>query len=187
MSEIRVASRYAKSLLQLSVELKNLDKTFEDMTMIKEACESSDELALLLKSPLVNSDKKLSIIREVFKGSFSKITDSFVELITKKKRELLLLEIADQFIHQYKEYKNIEVATITTAIPLNDNIRKEIPKIIADAMNSDASIEMVEQVDETLIGGIVLRVGDQQFDDSVKRKLRKLEMEFGSNPYISKV
>lgn len=186
MSDIRVTSRYAKSLLQLSLELNKLEESYRDMELISNTCKSSKDLSLLLKSPVVKPDKKQAILSEIFDQYLSEVTRSFVRLIVRKKRELYLEEIAEQFILQYKAHKNIEIAHVITAIPLTDELRKEIPKLVENAMNSDATIELLEEVDEALIGGIVLRVGDKQLDESIRKKLMKLEMEFSRNPYVKK-
>ena len=131
------------------------------MVLIKETCNGSKELSLLLRSPLVKPDKKRAILDEIFGKSLTEVTQSFVSIITKKKREVFLEEIANQFIRIYKVHKNIEVAYVRTAIPLNDKLRKEIPKLVESAIKSKANIELVEEIDEKLIGGMVLRVGDK--------------------------
>jgi F-type H+-transporting ATPase subunit delta len=186
MNDIRVASRYAKSLLQLSIELDKVQETFSDMELIQRTCEESKELGLLLKSPLIKPDKKQAILKAIFGNVIGELTNGFVDLIVKKKREVLLEEITNQFVNQYRLHKNIKVATVTTAFALNDKLREEMPELIKRIMNTDSSIELTEHIEEDLLGGMVIRVNDQQLDDSIRRKLMALEMEFSKNPYVKK-
>jgi F-type H+-transporting ATPase subunit delta len=134
----------------------------------------------------VKPDKKQTIINAVFDKVLSELSSNFVSIIVKKKREAFLEEIANQFIQQYLVHKNVQVAKVTTAIPLNDKLRKEMPRLVQEIMKSDATVELIEEVDEELLGGLVLRVGDQQLDDSIRKKLSALEMDFSQNPYVKK-
>ena len=98
MMQSKVTLRYAKALLQLSVEQKLLDQSHNDMLMINATCVESKDLALLLKSPIVKTDQKLRIINEIFDGKIGKLSMMFVNIITTKKRESLLSEIAKSFV-----------------------------------------------------------------------------------------
>ena len=85
----------------------------------------------------------------------------------------------------YKKLKGVETAVITSAVSLDDNLRKQVQKALAE--NVKAEVELVEKVDSKLIGGFILRIGDRQFDSSVASELRKLTREFSANPYIPKI
>lgn len=182
MRDIKVASRYAKSLLGIAIEQKQLEEVHNDMQMIDKVCKDNNELTLLLKSPIVNTDKKESILTEIFGKKISKISNTFIAIILNKRRESILPAIVEAFILTYKEYKNITTATVTTAIALTDAQKKAVVKLL-NAQGKE-NVELNEVVNNEIIGGMILRVGDKQVDESIKRKLTNLEMEFDENPYV---
>ncbi|MCB0410346.1 MAG: ATP synthase F1 subunit delta [Flavobacteriales bacterium] len=180
MRDIKVASRYAKSLLGIALEQNALESIHQDMMHINQTCNANRDLTIFLKSPIIKSDKKLAILNELFSG-INQISKSFISIIVSKKREGILEDIAVAFIDAYKVHKNIKTVSITTAIALNESQKKKI----ADLVNKDNStIELKEIINPEIIGGMILRVGDTQVDESIKRKLTNLEMEFDDNPYI---
>lgn len=182
MKQPRVASRYAKSLLSLSQEKNSLEAVLADMKAIVSLCDKNRDLELLLQSPVVKADKKQSILNAVFAGQLGEISNSFIQLMTAKRREHLLVETAESFIAQYRTLKNIVSAEVRSAVKLDENIRKQIiEKLTKDA----ASVELVEVIDPELIGGFVVRVGDMQIDASVASDIRDLKQTFKSNSYIA--
>ncbi|MBW6484149.1 MAG: ATP synthase F1 subunit delta [Vicingaceae bacterium] len=182
MLDIKVAPRYAKSLIDLGIEQNTLEHLYNDMQLIHQICKENPELVLLLKSPIVRSDKKESILKEVFFDSLSLTSTTFITLILKKKREAILDAIAKAFISQYKTHHNIKIAKVTTAIALNDVQKNKIISLLEKS--EKATIELNEVVNPEIIGGMILRVDDRQIDESIKRKLNNLEMEFDDNPYV---
>ncbi|GAB4249903.1 MAG: hypothetical protein Kow0079_02800 [Vicingaceae bacterium] len=183
MRDIKVASRYAKSILDLSIELNQLEEVYKDMIFISNTCKESKDLSLLLKSPIIKADKKESILKAVFGEKIGKITASFITILTTKGRESLLAEIADYFIKLYKKHKNIETAQVISAIKLPDNIKNEIADLVKKHTNSD-KVELNEVIDKEIIGGLILRLEDKQYDNSIIRKLNDLKAAFSDNLYI---
>src|SRR4051812_29722472 len=110
-----VGSRYAKSLIDLAVENKQLEETRKDMQTVKQVCDQNHEFVVLLNSPIVKTDKKLEILNSVFGGKISKLSFSFLNLLAAKRRESYIPEIATAFDEQFKTKKNITTAVITTA------------------------------------------------------------------------
>src|SRR4051812_10039428 len=102
-----VASRYAKSLLDLAIEMKQVEEVNKDMRLIKSVCHQNRELSLLLKSPVIGTEKKNAIVKAIFDGKVSKTTLSFLNLLTLKRREGDIEEIAIAFNDQYNLNKNI--------------------------------------------------------------------------------
>ena len=107
MAYSRAAARYAKSFLQLSFEKDVLEESVKDMQVVNEVCLASKDLILLLQSPIVKTHKKLSILEAIFKSNISEFTYSFIKLITEKKREGVIADIAAAFSDLYLEHKNI--------------------------------------------------------------------------------
>ncbi len=181
MRNTRATSRYAKSLLELAKEQNTLELCKTDMASVVSLCQSSRELALLLKSPVVKTDKKLAIIAEVFVGC-SPLTLSFINLIIKKKREALLFDIAQGFLDLYKIDQGIESATLTAAVALDEDTIQQVLDFIKK--QGVSQVDLTEQVDESLIGGAILRLGDKQLDASVARQIKDLKQSFNKNLYI---
>ncbi len=184
MKGVKVASRYAKSLLELSIEKGQLEKVHADMKMIHGTIRQSRELALLLRSPIIKSDKKETILKKLFEGKLTAITSEFINVIVRKKREDHLDVVAESFVEQYKRHKNILTAVVTTAIGLDDSLRKKVHQAVKDAMRSE--VEIVEQVDPSILGGFIIRVGDKQDDTSIRTKLARLNRLFSENQYVKK-
>ena len=176
------AKRYAKSLIGLAQEKNMLDQVYTDMELINNTIKSNHDLYLLLKSPVVNTDKKQQIMFAVFADDISEISSLFLRLISSKKRENLIEDITSSFVEQYKTLKNIVVAEVTSAISLEREQLDSIISLIND--NNNNTYEIVETVDPEIIGGFRVRVGDQQIDASISKELRELKKTFNENPYI---
>lgn len=155
MSVQRIASRYAKSLIDLSQEQGKLERTLEDVKSFKKVTENRD-FYLLLKSPVVSASKKLSILDALFKGKYDELTNSFLRILVTKGREMYLPEIADEFIAQYKKLKHISTVKVRTATPLSEATLNEIMAKLKASSATDEEIELIAFVDPNLIGGIVL-------------------------------
>ncbi len=183
MSDFRVATRYAKSLLELAEEKGVLEEVHKDMVLFADVCKESRDLVLMLKNPIIKHDKKRSILHALFKSKVNDLTIAIFDIITRKNRESILPSIAKEFNYQYNVYKGIEVATVTTAGPLDKVLKGEMEKLVQN-ISSKKKVDLIEKVDEDLIGGYVLKVGDRQIDDSIKSKLKALELKFSQNPYI---
>ncbi len=180
MRETKVAVRYAKSLITLAVEKGLLAEANTDMALLDKTCDENPELMVMLNSPVINTDKKVSVLKAIFANSIGELAMSFVVLMTNKKREYLLPEIAEQFNNLYREMQGIIKAVVTSAVPLDDNIRSQIRARIG----VDKQIEFVEKIDPSLIGGFIVRVGDKQFDGSIARSISDLKKTFSKNDYI---
>jgi F-type H+-transporting ATPase subunit delta len=181
MQATKIASRYAKALLELALEQGTLEQVHNDIKYINDTCKANKSLVVFLKSPVIKTDKKIAILQEVFGGKLTKVTESYLALITNKKREKILVEIIEEFFNQYKTKKNIITAVVTTAKGIDDITRKQIVGIVKGNGNSEVVLE--EKADPNIIGGIIVRVGDKQVDASVVRKLNNLKQSFKENPF----
>jgi F-type H+-transporting ATPase subunit delta len=182
MTDSKVARRYAQSLMGLALERNIAEKINNDMKLIADTCSANRELVLLLKNPIINTDKKENIIRLIFGSKVDTVTNAFMQIITRKGRESYLYEIAEAFIAMYKTSKGIKTAFVTTAFPMDTALRNEVMSIVKRAKGDNA--ELVEQVDKDIIGGFILRIGDVQYDASVSKKLKALKSEFDDNLYV---
>lgn len=181
MAQTKVGSRYAKAFLGLVAEKGKLDVAIKDMEMVSKTISENHDLAVLLKSPVVNTDKKISILKSIYQKQVSDVTMLYIELITKNRREGVLGEIAESFIAQYKSMKDITTATVTSAAVLSDAAKKRIEEIVKKEVGG--TVELSMEVNPELIGGFVLRIGDKQLDTSILSKISELKQEFGKNFY----
>lgn len=186
MPNPRLATRYAKSLIDLANEKGELEKIYADMQWLLAVTKSNRDFVNLLRSPIIKGDTKKKIVDAVIGGQLSSITSSFITLLIKKGRESNLPEIVPAFIAQYKEQKNIQIVKLTTAVPVNDAVKKAITEQVKKSSGFE-HIELEEKVDKDIIGGFVLQVGDKLVDASVAYDLRAIARQFENNDFIYKV
>ena len=186
MPNPRLAFRYAKSVLDLAIEKGKLEQVYADMELLQQICKGNPDFMNLLKSPVVKSDTKKKIVEAVTNGKISEITAAFNALLISKGRESNLPEITTAFVSQYKEHKDIHPVKLTTAVPLTDEVRRVIADQVRKASGYD-NIELEEKVDQDIIGGFVLQVGDKLVDASIAYDLKTIARQFENNDFIYKI
>jgi F-type H+-transporting ATPase subunit delta len=173
MSEIRIAKRYAKSVMDLAVEHNALERVNEDMRLIENTCKENRQLVVSLSNPVIHASKKNSILNAIFGGKISDITQKLLTLLCNKHRVQFLYEISTEFRNAYNEHMGIEVAQVATPFELDGMLRSQFTEIVK-SISGKSKVELIEKVDESLIGGYVLTVKDRQIDDSIRARLRKM-------------
>ena len=182
MKNYKVATRYAKAIFDLVVERQMLEQAMTDMDLIASTYHGSKELQLLMASPIVKPDKKQKIIRELFGKSISEAVLNFLLILTSKGREMHIGIIAEEFLRLYKENKGLKTVYLTTAVPVDETIRKRVIDLVG--AQTGKKIELIEKVDPSIIGGVVLKIDDSLYDSSLNFKLNELKKEFQVNTYI---
>ena len=177
MAVATVAARYAKSLLDLAQEKGITEALYKDMTFFRNTVGQSRPLLLMLKNPIVRAEKKNAVIKAVFANRVDPVTMSFFQIIAKKNREPIIDAIAEEFINQYDRLKGVDRATVITTVPLTDALREKFKAMVMKTTKGKL-VELNEKIDPKLIGGYVLRVGDQQIDGSIRSKLNELRLQF---------
>lgn len=172
MKNSKVASRYAKSLLEIAIEQNKIDSVLGDMNFLLEINGESRDLELLIQSPIVKADKKIEIFEKIFE-QFEDISLAFIRLITKNGREGVLPEIAEAFKALVKEHKGIVPVSLISAAPLDAKTKDMITTKVQTLVNGQLEIE--EKIDPTLIGGFIVRMGDTQIDASVASQFNNLK------------
>ena len=181
MKDLKVSNRYAKALLELAVETNNLENCYSDMNTILTVCQDSKEFYLLLKSPIIKTDKKIIIIEEVFSNKLSELTNGFIKIITSKKREAILDSVAKRLISLYKEKKNIISAKLVTATEIDNETREEVLDFIKK--KGHKNVDLQEKIDKSIIGGAIINIGNKQIDASVSNKINEMKQNFSVNLY----
>ena len=175
----KVAKRYAQGLLNFTQESGNTDSVFTEMGDIVKTIEKSKELQSFFASPIIDVKKKVSIALEIFKD-FSPVTKSMLQLIIKQGRESQMQNIAQEYINKVEDMNGVQRITITSASALSSENISNILKS-AELVNHDNKFDVKSIINPEILGGYILRVGDQQVDASVKSKLSKLKKEFQLN------
>ncbi|QQL50082.1 ATP synthase F1 subunit delta [Mucilaginibacter ginkgonis] len=176
MSEITVASRYAKSLIDLAKEQNSLEAVRGDMGLFAQTLRANSELQAVLRNPIISHDKKKKILDAIFTGKVNKATIGFFHIMINKSRSELLYPTSLEFVNQYDVIKNIVRATVVSAVPLSPENRQQVVAEVNHITNGQ--VELVEKVDPSLIGGFILTVGDRQIDASVSGSLARLKKDF---------
>jgi F-type H+-transporting ATPase subunit delta len=185
MKSTKSAPRYAKALIDLSIEQGVLEKVYSDILYVNKVLQENAELVAIMRSPIVAFGKKNSILVAVFGKSVSTLSLLFLSLLAKKGRVNSLKEITASFILQYKVFKNITTVEVTSCIALSTEQKNKV----LDAVKSTASgeLELVEKINPSLIGGYIVKVGDMQIDSSISARIQKLKKELLDNPYLVKL
>ncbi|MBE9599023.1 ATP synthase F1 subunit delta [Pedobacter sp. MC2016-24] len=177
MSENKAASRYAKSLIDLATERNALELIKNDMVLLEQVIDQNPELEAILNNPIVPLDKKAGILENVFGSKVNELTSTFYKLVVSKGRSAILFGTSKAFIAQYNALKGIVTAHVTSATALTAESRAEIVAIVKKEIGAN-EVLLKEKVNEKLIGGFILKVGDKQFDASISSGLSKLKKEF---------
>lgn len=176
MSEITVASRYAKSLIDLALEQNALEAIKQDMDLFVKTVKENSQLHAVLRNPIISHDRKLKILEAIFTGKVNTVTDSFFKIMVSKSRGDILFPTAEEFVSQYNIKKNIVNAKVVSAAPLSAANKQQIIDEVKGLTGGEVVLH--EAVNAELIGGFVLTVGDRQIDTSVATSLQKMEKEF---------
>jgi F-type H+-transporting ATPase subunit delta len=182
MSNIRIAERYAKSLLDLAIEKNELEKVYAGMQWLQFLCKSNRDFVNMLRNPVIKGDIKTKIITAFTAEQTGQLTNTFLRLLIQKGREDVLPEITRTFINQYKTYKKILTVKLTTAIPLDDAWKNRIAERLK-AVSGMESVELEAIVNPDIVGGFVLRSGDKLIDASVAYSLREIAKKFSRNEF----
>ena len=176
MSEIQVASRYAKSLIDLAQEQNALEPVRKDIELFIHVCKENPLLRAVLRNPIIGPDKKGAILNELFTDKVNPMILSYFKIVVNKGRSEILYATAKEFINEYNIRKNIVKATVSSAAPLSEKNKKQLEKLLKELTKGEVILET--KVDPELIGGYILKIGDRQFDASISSSLRKLKKEF---------
>lgn len=183
MSVTRIATRYAKSLLELAIEQNKMEAVSSDINLLKSVT-ANRELYIFLKSPIVHADKKIAVIKALFQEKVDPLTLAYLNLLVNKGREMYIPEITAEYINQYKILKRITTVRVTSAAPLSETVLKDLrSRILASGVTTE-NLDFEIQVNPKLIGGFVLEFDNKRYDASVSNKLAELRADFMQNTYI---
>ncbi len=173
----KVAIRYAKAILDISLESKNADRVNENMQLIVDTVSQNRELQVFLMNPVVKAEVKNEALNEIFSSS-EKETKALFHLLTFNKRFELLLDTALDFQRQFDVFNFIETVIVTTAYEMDAAMEE---KVLNKAKQfTDKKIKLVKVIDEDILGGFIIRIGDNQINASAKHRLREIKKELSN-------
>ena len=175
MSGSRAAIRYAKAVLSLATDNKSSEAINNDMKSIINAIAQSEDLNQMLQSPVVRSSDKKAVLISVFKNA-NVATANLIDTLISNKRLALLNDVAVSYTELYDQMRGTQVATVTTAIPLTADLKTKVLAKVKELTGKEAEVENI--IDEDILGGFILRVGDIQYNASIANILDKLQREF---------
>lgn len=184
MANLKVAKRYAKGLYQFAESSNETAEIYKEMQSLSELIGESNDLKNFLKSPILDYKTKQGIAAKLF-ASYSKTTQTFINLVISHGREANLREIANEYIIIDNVKNHIKIGVLTTA----SEISKELADQIIDKsklLQKEDKLEIKHKIDPAILGGYILQIGDKQIDASVKNKFTKLKQQFDDNQYIPK-
>lgn len=184
MRGTRAAQRYAKAILSLAKDKNSAEAVNKDMQTISATVLNSRDLENMLTSPVIKNSIKKSALLEIFK-EIDAITKGAIDILLENGRINILHLVARQYIILFNELNNLKQAVVTTAVPLDKGLEEQVLAKVKELTGSQATLKNV--VDEDILGGFVLRVGDLQYDASVARNLARLERELKDDTYVSKI
>ena len=171
-----ISKTYGDALFELAVEKDKVDVLLEEIEQLKEVLSENEDFGRLMNHPKIIKEEKIQVAKDVFSGRISGELLGFLTIIITKDRYRDIDAILDYFIAEVKRYKGIGIATVTTAVPLKEEQCKKIEQKLLDTTQF-TKMEMHYQLDESLIGGMVVRIGDRVVDSSIKTKLSELQKE----------
>ena len=170
-----VSDRYASALYDLAAEKKLVDPVLKDLSNLKNILKDNKELSLVVKSPLITSIDKLNIFESLLKKiNANELTTTFIKVIEKNKRFSNLASIITQFMNINSQKRGDVLADITSAGELNDDQKNNITNQLKSILGDKLSLSF--DVDKSIMGGLIVKVGSKMIDTSLANKINKLKI-----------
>lgn len=171
-----IGQRYAKALFELSAESKSLDKIEKDLLSVHSLITKNNELNMLIKSSSLSRENQASLMEKLLKKmKVSPLIIKFIGTLAVNGRLNIINNIIEEFLKKLAHHRGELTAEITTAVPISKDINKSIVKEISKLTKTN-KIELKEKIDESLIGGLIIRMGSTMIDSSIKTKLSTLKL-----------
>lgn len=171
-----VSKVYGDALFETAMEKNQVDVLYEEVCSLVPILEGNPELTALLNNPRVVKEEKTSIIQQVFSGRVAEELMGFLTVVVEKDRQNDLVPICEYFIQRVKEFKRIGTASVTSAVELSEDQKMRLKEKLL-ASTEYVMFEMDYRVDPSLIGGMVIRIGDRVVDSSIRTRLYELKRE----------
>lgn len=171
-----VSKTYGEALFEVAMEEQKADVFLEEALVILTTLEQNPELDKLMKHPKISKQEKEQVFENIFKGHISEEMLGFIKLVVNKERYSELPKIFRYLVDRIKEEKKIGVAFVTTAVELTE-AKKQSVRMRLLQTTQYKEMEMHYSVDESLIGGMVIRIKDRVVDSSVRTQLEEMKKQ----------
>ena len=171
-----ISKTYGDALFELALEEDRIDDYVAEVEAMLEIFRDNPELSKLLNHPKISKEEKITVVGQIFEGKISRELLGLINMIVEKDRNNAMEDIFSYFIDRVKEYKNIGVAKVTSAIELSDAQKSQVEKRLLETTGY-VKFEISYDVDKDLIGGMVIRIGDRVVDSSIRTRLYELTKE----------
>jgi F-type H+-transporting ATPase subunit delta len=178
----RAAIRYAKAVLDQANHAKISEVVFGDMKSIQATLAGSKELRVVLQSPVVKAEDKKQALIQIFDTN-SDVTKGLIQILTSNKRINLLGNVAGAYVDLYNNSKGVKVATVITAVAITPEIQATVLSKVKEMTGSE-NVTIHNTIDDSIIGGFILRIGDLQYNASIANQLGNLKREFSKSLYF---
>ena len=185
MSTYRINTHYAKALMLLSEETGSMDRVSEDMRFVSRVCSENRELNVVFNNPVIPTDRKVAIVKELFDGQVSEETMVFLLFVTRKNRSVNLRGIANAYIEMYREKKGIVLSDLVTHQPIDDVARRMVTRMVEEYTGK--TVELHDRTDPKMLGCFKLEFDNKMYDARIRTKIRRMRIEFAKNEYESKL
>jgi F-type H+-transporting ATPase subunit delta len=172
MNQSIISTRYAKALMMVGAENQCLNALKADMELLGNTIKENQVFRQMLDNPVIKPPQKRKVMAELLEKRIHPMTLNFINIIIRNRRELLLADVARNFIDQYEKLKGIKRAHVVSAAGMDD----QSTQLLQQQLNVlfKANVQMTAEVNPDLIGGFILRVGDQQYDASLSSGLERM-------------
>ena len=171
-----VSKTYGDALFAVALEDNRMDEFFEAVKVVADILQTNDEFGKLMNHPKITKEEKVKIVEEAFLNNIPRESVGIMTLRISKGRASGMLSVFDYFIELVKEEKKIGRADVVTAVELSAEQKAKVEQKLLDTTKYE-TFEMNYSVDTSLIGGMVIRIGDRVVDSSIKTKLFELTRE----------
>lgn len=168
-----IANRYAEALFQLSEDENITKEIYNELHNVVETVKNNKDLDNVLKSPLVGKIEKVKLIESLFNNKINNNLKNFLKILVEKGRISSLKSIELTFKQLLNDKNNIIEGTVISAIPLTDKKVKELEEKLSKKYNKNVTLE--NKVDQSILGGVLVRLGNTQIDGSVKTRLDNIK------------
>lgn len=176
--------RYAKAFLDLAIQRNVVDKSLDDLLLVKTTIEGNKELRTLIHQPFVSKERKINILTKLFQNKVENITIDFLRLLIEKNRDAIITVVYDTYYGLYHDYKKIALVTVVSAVNIDAATTERIVNILRHKIVKMDSIKIENVIDKSIIGGFIVKYKDYVYDASVTNTLKRLHSIFEENLYI---
>ena len=170
-----IADRYAQALFEVGEETQTTSELYQELKQLVKILNENKDLYNFLKSPLIGREDKKNVMKNIFENQLSKNMNNFLKIVIDKDRMSAIGNIQESYKNLLNDKNNILEGTVITAVALNEKEIKDLEKNLSTKYNKNVTLTNV--VDETILGGVLVKLGNEEIDGTVKTRLSKMKKQ----------